>query len=128
MFFQSLPYDPERPDLLYENGVLIIGNKDLRKGSQCRPTDAKETFMPLLNEFNLLASMNIDLKVLFYLSYMNTSSIRYWNEIINILNKMHANGCKIEIIWHYLEIDERIQEQGEDLAFRAKFKFNLKKL
>jgi hypothetical protein len=135
MFFQSLPVDVERPDFIYENGILVIGNKDIvnkainRKveGAKCIPTDANWTFTPIISEFKFYSSMNLDLTIYFYLDYMNTSSIRYWKEVLNILNKMKSNGCNIRIVWNYLEIDERIEEQGEDFKQFCNFEFKLKK-
>lgn len=134
MFFQSLVVDVERPDFIYENGVLVIGNKDIInktkrnvEGAKCIPTDALFTFTPIISEFNFYASMNLDLTIYFYLDFMNTSSIRYWKEVLNILNRMKSNGCNVKIVWNYLEIDERIEEQGEDFKSLCNFEFKLKK-
>jgi hypothetical protein len=121
MFFQTLPHDPERPTIKYMDGILEISGK-------CIPTDALVTFTPLICEFEFYASLKQDLTVLFKLDYMNTSSNRYWIRIIEILNEMFLNKCKVKAIWYYQEIDERIEEQGDDLRNKAKFNFKLKRI
>jgi hypothetical protein len=121
MFFVNMPYDPERPKIKYMDGILEISGK-------CIPTDALMTFTPLISELEYYASLKQDLTLIFKLDYMNTMSIRYWFQVIEILNKMYENKCKVKAIWYYQEFDERIEEQGEDLKNKAKFNFKIKKI
>jgi hypothetical protein len=121
MFFVNMPYDPERPTIKYMDGILEISGK-------CIPTDALMVFSPLISEFEFYASLKQDITVIFKIDYMNTSSYRYWIQIIEIMNCMYLNKCNVKAIWYYQAIDERIEEQGEDLKSKAKFNFKLKRI
>lgn len=108
MWFNTLPYDWECPKIDYKEGVLKIYGKSI-------PSDAYITYLPVIDELEKYAENNNDLILVFELDYINTSSLRSLMKIIQILNDMHEKKGNVSVIWKYLEIDERVQEQGEDL-------------
>lgn len=54
-------------------------------------------------------------KAVVFLDYTNSSSNKYINEMMKLLDKCAADGNKVEIIWKYEEDDESILMLGEDL-------------
>ena len=54
-------------------------------------------------------------KVVVYLEYTNSSSNKYLNEMMKLLDTCAANDNSVEIIWRYEEDDESILMLGHDL-------------
>lgn len=50
----------------------------------------------------------------FELTYLNSSSLKVYFDIFDILEEIHNNGKKIEINWIYESDDDIIEETGED--------------
>jgi hypothetical protein len=54
-------------------------------------------------------------RAIFFLEYSNSSTNKYLNEMMKLLDKCAANGNKVEITWKYEEDDESILVLGQDL-------------
>jgi hypothetical protein len=54
-------------------------------------------------------------RVVVFLDYTNSSSNKYLNEMMKLLDACAANGNSVEIIWRYEDDDESILMLGEDL-------------
>jgi hypothetical protein len=54
-------------------------------------------------------------RAVFFLEYSNSSTNKYLNEMMKLLDKCAANGNKVEITWKYEEDDESILVLGQDL-------------
>ncbi len=65
------------------------------------------------------------LLVTFKLDYFNTSSSKVIHNILNIFNRIHVSGTKINAKWLYTDDDEEIYEAGVDFAEKLKFKMEL---
>jgi hypothetical protein len=62
-------------------------------------------------------------KVIVFLEYTNSSSNKYLNEMMKLLDKSAAVGNSVEIIWRYEEDDESIQMLGQDLQALTTVRF-----
>lgn len=52
----------------------------------------------------------------FYFKYINTASQKMVYEVLDKLEKIHADSSNITIIWGYNEKDEDMMEIGEEFA------------
>ncbi|TXB63919.1 DUF1987 domain-containing protein [Vicingus serpentipes] len=67
------------------------------------------------------ASIKIDCN--FKFEYFNSSSAKYIMDIITMLSKFD-NGVTLNINWYYEEMDEDMQEAGEEFEDMMGVKFN----
>ncbi len=54
-------------------------------------------------------------KAVVFLEYTNSSSNKYLNEMMKLLDACHSRGNNVEVIWRYEEDDESIYTLGQDL-------------
>jgi len=54
-------------------------------------------------------------KVVFFMEYSNSSTNKYLNEMLKLLETLANKGNKVEVIWRYEEDDESIYLLGQDL-------------
>ena len=60
----------------------------------------------------------------FNFEYFNSTSAKYILDIFKSLNKLHASGKKIQVMWHYEEDDEDMLEVGREMERMARLPFN----
>ncbi|HOP03388.1 MAG TPA: DUF1987 domain-containing protein [Tenuifilaceae bacterium] len=54
-------------------------------------------------------------KAVIFLEYTNSSSNKYLNEMMKLLDACHGRGNNVDVIWRYEEDDESIYMLGQDL-------------
>jgi hypothetical protein len=64
------------------------------------------------------------LKVIFYLSYFNSSSSKMLLLILEIIKKIQTDGMDIKVDWIYDENDEQMYDDGMDLSETVDIPFN----
>jgi len=64
------------------------------------------------------------LKVIFHLSYFNSSSSKMLLQILEIIKKIQIDGLDISIDWFYDENDEQMYDDGMDLSETIDIPFN----
>ncbi len=110
------------------SGVLNITGES-------RPESVRDFYEPVINWLNeyfdvLLAKRENgedvpDIKINFKLDYFNSSSAKYFLDLLKILvNKYMTNDFEVKIIWYFEEGDEDMQEAGEELSHMVKFPFS----
>ena len=67
-----------------------------------------------------LEALNFDIK----LSYFNSSSSKYLIMMLKHIKNLIDNGVTVKIDWYYEEGDDKMQEDGEDLADAVDLEFN----
>jgi len=93
-----------------ESGKLEISGKSM-------PEDVSTFYQPILEWLNSYARNPQEETLLtFRLSYFNTSSSKLILDILTILEKMHEEGRKVLVNWHYLEIDEDMRDAGVEYS------------
>jgi hypothetical protein len=65
-----------------------------------------------------------DLKISFRLSYFNSSSSKFIIQMLRRIKNLKERGMDISIDWYYEEGDEKMMEDGEDIADAAGLEFN----
>lgn len=92
-----------------EEGLLEIEGRSITE-------DVFSFWQPLVDWIEQYIKVPADkTKVVVYLEYTNSSSNKYLNEMMKLLDKCAAQGNDVEIIWRYEEDDESILMLGQDL-------------
>ncbi len=65
-----------------------------------------------------------EFKFIFKMSYFNSSSSKYMIQILRHVKNLKDNGLELIIDWYYEEGDEKMMEDGEDLADAVELEFN----
>ncbi len=98
-----------------------------------RPENVQQFYTPVLNwledyskHLYFLKDLNnssIDVVCNFKFEYFNSSSAKYIMDIITKLSGLES-GINLKINWHYEEMDEDMQEAGEEFEDMMGVKFN----
>jgi hypothetical protein len=65
-----------------------------------------------------------DLHLVFQLSYFNSASSKYIIQMLRHVKNLLNHGINIMIDWFYEEGDDKMMEDGEDLAEAVELEFN----
>lgn len=87
------------------------------------PLDWLQTLTIALSEDSSLASQIPPLKLVFNMSYYNTSSSKYLIQILKSVMHVMDYGVTLTVEWHYEEGDDKMREDGEDLAEAVEMQF-----
>lgn len=63
-------------------------------------------------------------RFIFKMSYFNSSSSKYIIQMLHHIKNLKDHGIEIIIDWYYEEGDEKMMEDGEDLAEAVALEFN----
>jgi len=111
------------PDINFDvnTGILNISGKSY-------PENTFEFYAPVTSWIAEYVKSTNNEKLIFNfeLTYLNSSSLKSYFDILDILEESHNEGSSIEINWIYEADDDIIEETGED--FKEDFEsleFNL---
>ena len=65
-----------------------------------------------------------ELHIVFKMSYFNSSSSKYLIQMLHHIKNLIDKGIEVKIDWYYEEGDEKMMEDGEDLADAVDLVFN----
>lgn len=110
------------PDCPYvnfsEQGLLEIEGRSITE-------DVYSFWQPLIDWLEqYIRTPALQTKVVIFLEYTNSSSNKYLNEMIKLLDLCAANGNSVEIVWRYEHDDESILTLGEDLSSLTSINFS----
>jgi hypothetical protein len=95
-------------DFNYKTGVFQIFGISV-------PENSLEFYNSIISWLKEYAENPVDTtKIVFKLSYVNTSSLQFLYEILITLNEIHNKTSKICVEWYYLSDDFNMKEMGED--------------
>ena len=69
-----------------------------------------------------------ELKFIFKMAYFNSASSKFMIMMLKHLKSIIEVGMPIKIDWYYEEGDDKMQEDGEDLADAVELEFNYIKM
>ena len=117
------------PEILFspaQGKFLIKGNS--------RPEDVRELYWPVIewlnsyldylsegsnNKYNDSNPLTFE----FDLEYFNSSSAKFFYDIVMTIRKFPGANIPVRILWKYEEEDTDMKEAGEDLAILAEIEF-----
>lgn len=65
-----------------------------------------------------------DFRFMFKMSYFNSSSSKFFIQMLHHVKKLKDHGLDLMVDWYYEEGDEKMMEDGEDLAEAVELEFN----
>jgi len=101
---------PKTPDVEFNptTGVFLISGISV-------PENSMEFYSSIITWLNEYIQNPVETtKLIFKLSYVNTSSLQFLYDILMILDGIHNKTSKIEVEWYYLTQDSDMKEMGED--------------
>ncbi len=87
---------------------------------ESRPEDVRKFYEPVLEWIHnfgaSLSGQSKEIQFNFNFEYFNSSSAKYIMDIMSKIDDIQSEnaGIKIQICWHYEEMDEDILEAGEE--------------
>lgn len=125
MRFDKLSIDPQKtkPKILFlpDEGLMEIQGESYPENS----VEFYEPIMAWLEGYFEMTDNSKDIHFNFRLNYFNTSSSKSILDILDLLEKHHNDGKKIQVNWYYEEDDEDIEESGEEFAEGLNIPFQL---
>jgi sugar/nucleoside kinase (ribokinase family) len=93
-----------------QTGVLNITGESY-------PDSALQFYQQVLDWLNHYLSESAQpITMNFKFSYFNTSTSKCILDVLSLLESAYAKGRKVEVMWHYRQDDEDMQESGEEFA------------
>ncbi len=124
MIVFTLPSTDYTPEI-----CLDYPNKNIFFKGECRPENVFNFFADIVAWFNELKNQESNgekIPVVFYLDYFNSSSAKYFMDIIFLIDDLNKKyNYNLEIVWEYDAEDEDVHEAGlefEDIS-GVKFTF-----
>ena len=108
------------------NIVLDPKEKVFEISGRSLPEDVVSFYQPVLDWLDELeASPIADIDFIFKLDYFNTASSKLILDILLKLDDIFTAGNAINIKWHYMELDEDLEEAGEEYSELVEIPFEL---
>lgn len=97
---------------------ILLDKKDniIRFSGKSMPEDPGKAFKPVMEWVSeYLESPNPSTLIEFRMDYYNSSTARFFVEILQKFEELSEKGAKVRIQWYYHHDDLVIRERGEDL-------------
>ena len=112
---------PKTPTVNFdiESGLLELIGRSI-------PENSIEFYKPVLEGLDQYSgSPKEKTKVNIKLEYFNTSSSKCILDVLKKLEGIHKSGSVVIINWHFEEVDEEMEEAGEDYQAIIQVPFNM---
>ncbi len=105
-----LPTEDEPEILLDKNNNII------RFSGKSMPEDPGKVFTPVIDWLSeYIISPNPITRIEFRMDYYNSSTARFFVEILEKFEEIHEKDADVRILWYYHPDDVVILERGEDI-------------
>jgi hypothetical protein len=102
-----------------QTGVLNITGESY-------PDSALQFYQQVIDWLNQYITTDTSpITVNFKFSYFNTSTSKCILDMLSLLESAYSKGRKVEVMWHYRQDDEDMQESGEEFAQDINLPFSL---
>jgi len=90
------------------------------------PDEAHAFYDDIINWFQEYTNEpNPDTKLIFDLVYVNSTTVKFFNDILKKLDAIIAPGKSVQVEWYYTSDDEDMQQLGAVLKDFHKIPFNI---
>ncbi len=118
-----LPTEDEPEILLDKNNNII------RFSGNSMPEDPGKVFTPVIDWLSeYINSPNPLTRIEFRMDYYNSSTARFFVEILEKFEEIQEKGADVRILWYYHPDDVVILERGEDLEAVVSLPFEFIKI
>lgn len=101
----------DEPEILLDKNNNII-----RFAGKSMPEDPGKVFTPVIDWVSeYVKSPNPSTIIEFKMDYYNSSTARFFVEMLELFEDIQDKGTEVKILWYYHTDDVVIQERGEDL-------------
>jgi hypothetical protein len=100
-----------------EPGILLDKNNNIfRFSGKSMPEDPGKVFIPVMDWVSEYVNLpNPSTSIEFRMDYFNSSTARFFVEMLEKFEEIHEKGADVKILWYYHPDDVVILERGEDL-------------
>lgn len=103
-----------------EKGIFEISGNSF-------PNNSFRFYVPILEWLDEYAKKpNKSTRLVFRISYQNSSSIKMFNEIIKKVDALHQAGHEASVEWYYQENDDDLYQKGREMKELFKLPFTCK--
>lgn len=88
------------------------------------PEDVASFYEPLIGKVEAFLKQATKIEVAFHLSYFNTSSAKYFYDLLSRLEDAQPK-VDVSIKWYYSESDDVMEEHGEDFKMDFSMSFEM---
>lgn len=104
--------------------ILDKARNILRFSGTSIPEDPDKLFKPVMNWVNqYVKSPNSETEIEFIMDYYNSSTARFFAELLTKFEELNERSGNVKIIWNYKKDDSVMLERGEDLQAIIKIPF-----
>lgn len=93
--------------------IMLLDGSFIVRG-RCVPDDADFFFIPIIRFLERHEKNNKPVFLTFHLDYYNTASYKWLTRMFTIMKEISKHN-KVKITWEYLDIDEDLEEVGQEL-------------
>ena len=109
----------DEPEIILDKAKNI-----LRFSGTSIPEDPDKLFRPVMNWVNqYVKSPNPETRIEFMMEYYNSSTARFFVEMLEKFEELNEKNGNVRIIWQFHKDDVVMQERGEDLMAIIKLPF-----
>ncbi len=109
----------DEPEIILDKAKNI-----LRFSGTSIPEDPDKLFRPVMNWVNqYVKSPNPETRIEFMMEYYNSSTARFFVEMLEKFEELNEKNGNVRIIWQFRKDDVVMQERGEDLMAIIKLPF-----
>jgi len=109
----------DEPEIILDKAKTIF-----RFSGTSIPEDPDKLFRPVMNWVNqYVKSPNPETKIEFMMDYYNSSTARFFVEMLEKFEELNEKNGNVRIIWQFRKDDVVMQERGEDLMAIIKLPF-----
>jgi len=106
----------------FENGLIEILGRSI-------PENATEFYSPLIKwVIDYRNSDKQNLKIIFFLEYINSISFKMVFEILLLTEKIKQDGKNVSIIWKYDKDDDQILDEGYYFSSKLEIPFSFEEV
>jgi hypothetical protein len=96
--------------------ILDKAKKIIKFSGTSIPEDPDKLFKPVMNwVIQYVKSPNSETKIEFRMDYYNSSTARFFVQMLEKFEELNEHYGNVRIIWNYKNDDVVMQERGEDL-------------
>lgn len=106
----------------FDNGFIEISGRSI-------PENANEFYAPMIQWLkDYKSSEKQNLKIIFFLDYINSISYKMVFEILLIAEEINQGDKEVSVLWKYEEDDDEILDEGSHFSSKLNIPFSFEEV